>query len=45
MARPGKNIIIQHRSKPKSGVSPEFKKQVKEFLDKHEDVLRELAKK
>lgn len=40
----GKNITKQPKNKPRNGITPEFKRWVKEFMDKHEDALRELAK-
>lgn len=45
MGRFSKSINKQSKvKKNQTGVTPEFKKWVKEFMDEHEDALRELAK-
>lgn len=44
LVRKNKNITKQPSDKQRNGITPEFKKWVKEFTDEHEDALRELAK-
>ncbi len=45
MQRSDKSINRKSKARNKQeGVTPEFKKWVKEFMDEHDDVLRELAK-